>query len=89
MSWQVGYSGNDTYTQRVSILPVDDDKWMDVARGFEGDRNTPGGYSFWWNMERVPTGNYTVQVFVTDGTYDAQDQVTISIPYRSGQIVLQ
>jgi hypothetical protein len=89
VSWQVSYSGNDTYTQRISIPPTDEDVWMDVARGFERDRNSSGGYTFWWNMERVPTGNYTVKVFVTDVTYDAQDQVTISIPYRSGQIVLQ
>jgi hypothetical protein len=89
VSWRVVYNWTDNYTQRVSILPVDDDEWVDVARGFEGNRNSPGDYSFWWNMERVPTGNYSVQVFVTDGTYDAMDQITISIPYRSGQIVLQ
>jgi hypothetical protein len=89
IGWQVSYNGTDTYTQRVSILPVEEAEWLDIARGFTGDRNGSGAYLFWWNLERVPTGNYTVQVFVTDGTYDAQDEVTIAIPYRSGKIVLQ
>jgi hypothetical protein len=89
MGWEVFYNGTDTYTQRVSILPADGTDWLDIARGFAGDRNSSGGYSFWWNLERVPTGNYTIQVFATDGTYDAQDQVTIAIPYSSGKIVLQ
>ncbi|HEY3274533.1 MAG TPA: VWA domain-containing protein [Methanocella sp.] len=87
--WQVSYNGTDTYTQRVSIAPVGTFDQQDIARGFTGDQNSTGTYSFWWNLERVPTGNYTLQVFVTDGTYDAQDEVSISIPYRSGEIVLQ
>lgn len=89
ISWSVTYSGTDTYAQRVSILPEDETEWADIARGFTGDRTSPGGYSYWWNMERVPTGNYTIMVYVTDGTYDAADQVTISIPYKSGKIILQ
>jgi hypothetical protein len=42
-----------------------------------------------WNLERVPTGNYTIHIYVTDGAYDAGDSVFIAIPYRSGKIVLQ
>ena len=89
VGWQVFYNGTDPYTQRVSILPAGTYDWLDIARGFTGDRSSPGDYSFSWNLERVPTGSYTIQVFVTDGTYDAQDEVTISIPYHSGEIELK
>jgi hypothetical protein len=68
---------------------VEEAEWLDVARGFTGDRNSTGAYSFCWNLERVPTGTYIVQVFVTDGTYDAMDEVMLTIPYRSGRIELQ
>jgi hypothetical protein len=89
VGWQVLYNWTDTYTQRVSILPAGTNDWLDIARGFTGDRNSPGDYSYTWNLDRVPTGKYTIQVFVTDGTYDAQNETMISIPYNSGEIELK
>jgi hypothetical protein len=89
VGWHVLYNWTDSYFQHVSICPAGTEDWQDIARGFAGDRNSPAGYSYTWNLERVPTGDYNIRVFVTDGTYDAEDEVTISIPYNSGEIVLK
>ncbi|OPY28309.1 MAG: Bacterial Ig-like domain (group 1) [Methanocella sp. PtaU1.Bin125] len=89
LGWSVTYTWTGEYVQRISIMPEDGTEWADIARGFPGNRTTSGSYSYGWNLERVPTGNYTIMVYVTDGTYDAADHVTISIPYKSGKIILQ
>ncbi len=89
INWAVTYTGTGSYHQLLSIKPVNGTEWSDIARGFPGDRTTPGSYTYWWNIERVPTRDYEIKVYVTDDTYDAEDIVTITIPYNSGIIVLK
>lgn len=89
VSWNVQYTGDGIYTQTLSTLSENDTQWMDIAKGFSGAKNSSGTYQYTWNIERIPTGNYTLRLYTSDGTYDAEDSVTISIPYISGKIVLQ
>ena len=88
ITWTVTYTGTDTYNQRVSVAvkPEDDDEpeWIDIAKGFTGTGTA--SYSYTWNLERVPTGNYLIMVYVTDEIYDDAKNVWVSIPFNSGHI---
>ena len=103
ISWHVHYAANGTYSQTVSIIParkpvspeeepgvpVGGSTWMEIGRGYSGNRSTEGTYSFWWNIERVPKGSYLVRVFADDGTYTDEEMRFFTISFDSGSITLQ
>jgi hypothetical protein len=87
--WTTAYTGDENYTQVLSIKADEEDEWMDIARGFGGGKTAGQTWSYYWNIERIPTGNYSIRVYASDGSYDAESIVSVYLPYRSGKIVLQ